>query len=200
MSRETFTAALKAGQISSSQIAKMTKGGSLGGTIGNIMTKGGTIKVAGFSGGALTTAKQLAALPVTPLVKKSQTISNARAVATAPRVPTNFPISPKPVVAAAASSPAASGFDFGALGAGALALGDVALDISPVGLGMGILSDVGNLAGMSLNALGLGGKKKAGVRYGRSRRHGASYWRNKYESMYWKAKYENARYGHGRMK
>lgn len=195
MSRETFTKAVISGQITSSQIAKMTKGGSLGGSLGNLMTRGGTVKVAGFSAGALTT-KQVQAMPLTPMVKATQ----AKAAAPAPRVPTNFPVSPKPMVAAAASSPAAAGIDLGALGAGALAVGDVALDLSPVGIGMGILSDVGNLAGMSLNALGIGGKKNAGGKYGRSRRHGASYWRNKYESMYWKAKYENARYGHGKLK
>jgi len=138
---------------------------------------------------------------------KATTLAQVKAIqkpiAAPARAPTNFPISPKPMAAAAASSPAGSGFDFGALGAGALAIGDVALDLSPVGVGMGILSDVGNLAGMSLNALGLGGKKKRGVNYGDGkyrRRRGASYWRNKYEAMYWKAKYENARYGHGRMK
>ena len=110
------------------------------------------------------------------------------------RVPTNFPSNTPSMGAAGGIN---TGVDYGAF---ALGIGDVALDVSPVGVGMGLLGDIGNLAGMSLNALGIGSKKKAGVGgYGR-RRHGASYWRNRYEAMYWKAKYETARYGHGRMK
>jgi len=175
MSRDTFTKAVISGKVTSSQISKLTKGGTLGGSLGNLMTQGGTVKVAGFSAGALT-AKQVQALPVNPLKKALPT-----------RLPTNFPSDTPP--------------DYGGI---ALGIGDVALDLSPVGIGMGILSDVGNLAGLSMNALGLGSKKKGGnmVYDGRSRprRKGASYWRNRYEAMYWKAKYETARYGHGRMK
>ena len=180
MSRETFTKAVLSNKVTPSQINRMTGGGSLGGSIGNIFTKGGTVTVKGFTGGALT-AKQVKALPLSPLTKSKQAI-NVKAAAAAPKN-------------TAMKGTGGTGFNFAGA---ALAVGDLALDVSPVGMGMGILTDVGNLAGLSLNALGIGGKKKAGGKG--THRHGASYWRNKYEAMYWKAKYESARYGHGRIK
>jgi hypothetical protein len=189
MSRETFTAAVKSGKINAATISKLTKGGTLGGSLGSAATYGGQIKVPGFSGGALT-AKQVKAMPLSPLAKK------AKQQVAAPLVTSQL----KPVSAAAPQAAAAApGIDWGGVGAGAAAIGDVALDLSPVGMGMGLISDISSFAGMSLNALGIGGKKKAGGKYGR-RKRGANYWRNRYEAMYWKAKYENARYGHGRMK
>jgi hypothetical protein len=200
MSRETYTKAVIGGSVTPAMILKQTKGGSLGGSLGNLMTRGGSLKIPGFSPGAKTNA-QVIAMPITPLKSSSSPLENKNA--SSGGLPFKLPNITLPEIKLPSLGIKSSTTIPNVAETGVTALG-IGGDYGKTGGNMGY-EQIGAAIGQAVGNIQWGdvvssitGKKSSSGK-GKHRR-GAAYWRNKYEAMYWKAKYESARYGHGRFK